>query len=107
MAAPPSSTAHSPLRRSTPTMPAAETQISCLLPLARRTENLPQSLSNNYFFSRLNGHGNQLDMILFFDLFGDRPLDSFAHRGDQTRIIHAEHFDHRIAVPQFLHAVGN
>src|SRR5207244_10834964 len=66
-------------------------------------QNSTQHLPNHDFFSGLDGHGNEFDVVGLLAFFWVRL--TFANRGHQTRIVRPEHLDHRISATQFLHAV--
>src|SRR5437867_5382250 len=79
------------------------------LPFLRRSfllgcaQNSTQPLPNHDFFSGLDGHGNEFDVVGLLAFFWVRL--TFANRGHQTRIVRPEHLDHWISATQFLHAV--
>src|SRR5207248_523422 len=86
-----------------------DSQARNTLPFLRRSfllgcaQNSTQPLPNHDFFSGLDGHGNEFDVVGLLAFFWVRL--TFANRGHQTRIVRPEHLDHRISATQFLHAV--
>ena len=63
----------------------------------RRSQNAAQSLPYHDFFSGLNRHRNQFDMVGFRPLFAGRIRLALANRLYQAGIIRTEHFDDRVA----------
>src|SRR6059058_3228649 len=86
-----------------------DSQARNTLPFLRRSfllgcaQNSTQPLPNHDFFSGLDGHGNEFDVVGLLAFFWVRL--TFANRGHQTRIVRPEHLDHWISATQFLHAV--
>src|SRR5205807_9965365 len=70
--------------------------------LLRCTQNSTQPLPNHDFFSGLDCHGNEFDVVGLLAFFWVRL--TFANRGHQTRIVRPEHLDHLISATQSLHA---
>ena len=86
----------------------ADTGASCRFSLACCAKNFAQPFADDYFFSRLNRHGNELDMIDFSPLFPvGLLLYSFAHGRHEAGVVGAQHFDRRIVCAQLRYAVGN
>src|SRR6266702_2440669 len=82
-----------------------KTGISCRLSLACRAQDFSQPLSHDHFFARLDGHRNEFDVILFLKLLWVWLFHALAHGSYHARIVHPEHFDHRIALAELFYAI--
>src|SRR5207245_1146415 len=78
-----------------------DSQARNTLPFLRRSfllgcaQNSTQPLPNHDFFSGLDGHGNEFDVVGLLAFFWVRL--TLANRGQQPRMVRPEHLDHWIS----------
>ena len=62
-------------------------------------------MSHNHFFSGLDGHRNQLNVILFLKLLWVWFFHALAHGTYHARIVYPKYFNHRIALAELFYAI--